>query len=61
MNIRRKFLRMIDLRVNHYFAAQRSSGTSRLGRLHAIESLASDHSELRNPPRLEKTAENASL
>lgn len=61
MNIRRKFLRMIDLRVNHYFAAQRSSNASRLGRQHSIESLASDHSELTNFSRLEKTAENTSL
>jgi hypothetical protein len=58
MNIRRKFLRMVDLRVNHYFAAQRLGGPSRLATLHSTESLAPDHSELTNFSRPEKSAEN---
>ncbi len=61
MNIRRKFLRMLDLRVNHYLVTQKMGGTSRLGRLYPIETLTSDHGENAPFSRLERTTENTSL
>jgi len=61
MNLRRKFLQTLDLRVNQYRAGQRSTSSYRLGRLHSIESLASDHSDFKTFPSTEKTTENASF
>jgi hypothetical protein len=61
MKLRRKFLRMVDLRVQHYLAGQRSNATSRLSRLHSIESLASDHSDYKTSHALEAVAETSQL
>jgi hypothetical protein len=61
MNIRRKFLRMVDLRVHHYFVGRKSIGASHLGRVHPIESLAHDSSDAKTFSLAEKSAEPMSL
>ena len=58
MNLTRKLLRAVDLRVHHYMAGQ-SSASSRLGRVHSIESLAWDHSSFKSFCPVEKTAKNS--
>lgn len=58
MNLSRKILRMVDLRVHHYLAGANAS--SRLHRVHSIESLASEHVEFKAVCQGEKTAKNSS-
>ncbi len=61
MNIRRKFLQTLDLRVKQHLAGQRATTSYSLGRLHTLESLASDHSEFKSTAQLEKTFDSSSL
>jgi len=49
---------MVDLRVHHYLAGANAS--SRLHRVHSIESLASEHVEFKAVCQGEKTAKNSS-
>jgi hypothetical protein len=58
MNTRRKFLRMVDLRVHHYYSTQRSGDSSRLGRLHPIESLRSGLSVSNALQSIDKSPDN---
>ncbi len=61
MNTRRKFLRLVDLRVNHYFAGGKSAASAELGRVHSIESLAHDISGFKADFATEKPAGNSTL
>jgi len=59
MNLRRKFLQMVDLRVQQHRAGQRATTSYSLGRLHSIESLAADHSDFKSYRSTEKLAEHS--
>jgi len=61
MNIRHKFLRTLDLRVQQHLAGQRAFTSYRLGRLHTLESLVSDHAEFKSTAQLEKTFDHSTL
>ena len=61
MNFRRKFLQMVDLRVRQHLIHQRITASQRLGRVHSIESLASDETDFRAFGPVKKMAENPSI
>jgi len=52
---------MVDLRVHHYFAGWKSAGAFPLGRANAVDSLAHDASDFKDPSVAEKTAQDALL
>jgi len=43
MNLTRKLIKMVDLRLYHYLAGEKLDTVSRLHRVHSIEELALDH------------------
>ena len=47
MNLSRKLIKMVDLRLYHYLAGEKLDTSSRLHRVHSIEELALDHNEFR--------------
>jgi hypothetical protein len=61
MNTRRRFVRLVDLRVHHYFAGWKASGAFPLGRVNSIESLAHDASDFKAGSVAEKIAQDALL
>ena len=61
MNLRRKSLHLVDLRVQQHLTNERSL-SSRLGRVHSIESLMmSNHSDFKHTAPLAKMTSHTSL
>ncbi len=56
MNLTRKLIKMVDLRMHHYLAGEKSDSSSRLHRVHSIESLALDHNDYRHFDPMKKSA-----
>ena len=62
MKLRRKFLQMLDLRVQQHRAGQMPTNSSyRLGRLHSVESLVSDPTDSSIHAYSDKAAEISSM
>ncbi len=47
MNLTRKLIRLVDLRMHHFVSGEKSDASSRLHRAHSIEELAVDHTHFR--------------
>jgi hypothetical protein len=47
MNLTRKTLRLVDLRVRHYLDGLTLTASQRLCRVHSIESLAVEHNDFK--------------
>ena len=61
MNQRRKFLRLVDLRVRHHLAGQITPSSDGLARLHSLESLTSARTDLKALGQAEKMEKNPSI
>jgi len=61
MNLRRKFLRALDLRVQQHMTGKKSVSMYQLGRLSTLESILFDPSDSRTDSHSEKPLESSSL
>jgi hypothetical protein len=48
MNLTRRLIKLVDLRMHHYLAGEKTDASSRLHRVHSIEELALDHEGYRH-------------
>jgi hypothetical protein len=57
MNLTRKLIRLVDLRMHHFLAGEKFDA-SRLHRVHSIEELAVDHSHFKTFYPAKRTGES---
>jgi hypothetical protein len=57
MNLTRKLIRLVDLRMHHYLAGEKTDSSARLHRVHSIEELAVDHVNFRTFYPAKRTTE----